>query len=92
MTANADLITAEVTDVLLVPNQAITPDRAAGKYYVELVQADGTANEIEVQVGLSDDNFSQITSGLVEGDTLIIPEFTTSSDEIGPGQNGPFGG
>jgi len=32
MTANADLITAARQGVLLVPNQAITPDRAAGKY------------------------------------------------------------
>ena len=87
MTANADLITAEVTDVLLVPNQAITPDRSAGKYYVELVQDDGTSNEIEVQVGLSDDSFTQISNGLVEGDTLLIPDNT--STEIAPG---PFGG
>lgn len=92
MTANANLITAEVEDVLLVPNQAITPDRAAGKYYVELEQADGTTSQIEVQVGLSDENFTQITNGLQAGDTLIIPDFTTSNDEEGPGSGGPFGG
>ena len=33
LTANANLITAQRNDVLLVSNAAITPDRAAGKYF-----------------------------------------------------------
>ena len=92
MTANANLITAELSNVLLVPNQAITPDRAAGKYYVDLLQADGTTQQVEVQVGLADDNFTQIKDGLVAGDTLVIPGVTTANDEQGPGNGGPFGG
>lgn len=91
MTANANLITAEVTNVLLVSNQAITPDRAAGKYYVDLRQADGTTREVEVQVGLTDDDFTQITDGLIAGDTLVIPNFTIANEEQGPGNGGPFG-
>ena len=92
MTANANLITAEAANVLLVPNQAITPDRAAGKYYVELLQADGTTSKVEVQVGLMDDDFTQITDGLLENDTLVIPNFKIAKEEQGPGNGGPFGG
>ena len=51
MTANASLVTANIQDVLLVPNRAITADREAGKYYVNLVR-DGQVSQEEVAVGL----------------------------------------
>ncbi len=90
MTANADLITAQRSDVLLVPNRAITPDRAAGKYYV--TRADGQG--VEVTIGLRDGENTQITSGLNAGDELVI-ETAVPVDELlppGPGGGGPFGG
>ncbi|MCC6606165.1 MAG: efflux RND transporter periplasmic adaptor subunit [Anaerolineae bacterium] len=90
MTANADLITAQRSDVLLVPNRAITPDRAAGKYYV--TRADGQV--VEVTIGLRDGENTQITSGLNAGDELVI-ETAVPVDELlppGPGGGGPFSG
>ena len=90
MTANANLITAQRSDVLLVPNRAITPDRTAGKYYVML--ASGEA--VEVTIGLRDEINTQITSGLNEGDQLLI-ETATPVETFGPGSGddgGPFGG
>ena len=90
MTANANLITAQRSDVLLVPNRAITPDRAAGKYYVTL--ASGEA--VEVTIGLRDENNTQITSGLSEGDELLIEIAQPVEDVFAPGgdDGGPFGG
>jgi len=73
MTANAELTTANREDVLLVPNRAITADRAAGKYYVNLVQGD-TIARTEVSIGLRDKDFTEITGGLEEGDELFIGE------------------
>jgi HlyD family secretion protein len=73
MTANAELITAERENVLLVPNRAITADRQAGKYYVNLVEGDSIA-KTEVTIGLRDKDFTEITSGLEEGDELFIGE------------------
>jgi HlyD family secretion protein len=61
MTANANLITAEKDNVLLVPNRAITPDRVAGKYYVTLVNGEET-EQIEVEIGLRDGDFTEIIS------------------------------
>ncbi|MAT95915.1 MAG: hypothetical protein CL608_02010 [Anaerolineaceae bacterium] len=90
MTANANLITAQRSDVLLVPNRAITPDRAAGKYYV--TRADGEV--VEVMIGLRDEANTQITSGLNEGDELLI-ETAQPVQTFGPGSGndgGPFGG
>ena len=84
LTANANLITAQREEVLLVPNAAITPDRAAGKYYVDLKQADGTFAQVEVTIGLRDGDNTQITSGLTAGDQLGL---VTSQPvvEFGPG-------
>ena len=74
MTANASLVTANIKDVLLVPNRAITADREAGKYYVNLVQ-DGQISQEEVAVGLRDSNYTRITEGLSEGDQVMIGDF-----------------
>ncbi|MCC6604425.1 MAG: efflux RND transporter periplasmic adaptor subunit [Anaerolineae bacterium] len=91
MTANADLITAQRSDVLLVPNRAITPDRAAGKYYV--TRADGEL--VEVTIGLRDGENTQITSGLEAGDELVV-QTAVPANNIGiplpGGGGGPFGG
>jgi len=76
MTANADLITAQRDDVLLIPNRALTVDRAENKYYVNLVQIgpDGeiSTTQTEVTAGLRDRRNTQITGGLSEGDQVLI--------------------
>jgi len=79
MTANAELVTANRENVLLVPNRAITADRQAGKYYVNLVQAD-TVVKTEVTIGLRDKDYTEITSGLGEGDQLFIGEVSEKLD------------
>ena len=83
MTANANLLTAQREDVLLLPSQAIIADREAGRYYVNLVgdddatQADDggatsgvTVERVEVVIGLRDDENTQILEGLQEGDRV----------------------
>jgi HlyD family secretion protein len=90
MTANANLITAQRSNVLLVPNRAITPDRTAGKYFVTLASGD----VVEVTIGLRDEANTQITSGLNEGDQLLIGT-GQPVETFGPGSGndgGPFGG
>ena len=83
MTANATIVVSSKDGVLVVPNQAITPDRTAGKYYVNrvLTGPDGaqTTEKVEVTVGLKDDNNTEITSGLQAGDKLLIGTLASSS-------------
>lgn len=88
LTANANLITAQRQDVLLVPNAAITPDRAAGKYFVDVQQADGSFRQVEVSIGLRDDENTQITSGLTEGDVLQLVTSQPTQNFGGPGSFG----
>jgi len=79
MTANAELVTASRENVLLVPNRAITADRQAGKYYVNLVQGD-TVVKTEVTIGLRDKDYTEVTSVLEEGDKLAIGEVSEKLD------------
>jgi len=79
MTANAELVTASREGVLLVPNRAITADRQANKYYVNLIQGD-TVVKTEVTIGLRDNKYTEITSGLKDGDELFIGEVSEVLD------------
>lgn len=79
MTANAELVTASREGVLLVPNRAIIADRQAGKYYVNRIQGD-TVVKTEVAIGLRDQNYTEITSGLEEGDQLFTGEASEKLD------------
>jgi len=73
MTANAQVTTAELHDVLLVPNRAIISDRQTGKYYVNRLQ--GNAQQrVEVTIGLRDSTYTQITGGLEPGDQVSIAQ------------------
>jgi hypothetical protein len=71
MTANAELITANLQDVLLVPNRAIIADRQSGKYYVDLLR-NGETVRTEVRIGSRDSDYTQIIQGLEDGDQLTI--------------------
>jgi RND family efflux transporter MFP subunit len=92
MTANADLITNVGEDVLLVPNAAITADRENGTYTVNLVRTeeDGskTVQPVEVTIGLKDKDHTQVISGLVEGDVVILGTFEAPTLRFGPGGGG----
>jgi len=93
MTADADLTTNEITGVLLVSNRAIDVDRTNGTYSVMLVVGD-SVEEVPVTIGLRDSQYTQITSGLNEGDELMVGNAAPVQD-FGPGSEdggGPFGG
>ncbi len=93
MTADVDMVVASAEDVLLVPNQAIEADRAAGRYYVNIPGADGATERLEVLIGLRNGTQTQILEGLEEGDVVVLPQIpeTQSDDRFGSG-GGPFSG
>jgi HlyD family secretion protein len=69
MTANAELTTVEQQNVLLVPNQAIISDRETDSYYVNRVDGD-SLTEVAVTIGLRDARYTEVTSGLQDGDRV----------------------
>ncbi|MEM8858692.1 MAG: efflux RND transporter periplasmic adaptor subunit [Chloroflexota bacterium] len=91
MTANADLITASFSEILLVPNSAITADRTAGTYTVKVVvDSEDGQNIIEsvpVTIGAKSENYTEVTGGLSAGDEVALGEIEAPITEIqiGPG-------
>jgi macrolide-specific efflux system membrane fusion protein len=74
MTVSVSIITATAQDVLAVPSAAVKSS-AAGKY-VQTLQ-NGQPVNVTVEVGMSNDVYTEITSGLTEGQEIIVS--TTSS-------------
>ncbi len=72
MTAEASVVVAQQVDVLVVPNEYIRLDRDQGKAFVNIVNADGQLQEIEVTLGLQGEDNSEIVTGLEAGDVLAV--------------------
>jgi macrolide-specific efflux system membrane fusion protein len=90
-TANVTVQTAKVTNALYVPSTAVIS--SAGTYSVTLPNGGGTK---QVQIGVRGDSFTQITSGLKEGDKVELiqgPIGTgTGAGGAGAGRTGQPGG
>jgi multidrug efflux pump subunit AcrA (membrane-fusion protein) len=103
MSATVDIETTVATDVLAVPSAAVkTKD---GSKYVVVVGANGTTTNKNVTVGVSDDSYTQIVSGISEGVMVSTGSATSSSSSSssstksgggfmsgGPGGGGPPSG
>jgi len=84
MSANVTIVTDVRPDVLLVPNWAIRIDRATGRAYVNRLVG-GQASEVQVQTGLRNETDSEVTSGVREGDVIIVGGVTGLSTLISEG-------
>jgi HlyD family secretion protein len=71
LSATASIITQELDQVLLIPNRSIQIDRSTGRAFVEKM-VDGIPTRTEVQLGARNEQFSEVLSGLSEGDVLAI--------------------
>lgn len=75
MSCRAEIFTATKDAVLAAPIQAILVEEDLSRDETEryvFVKRNDTAVRVEVEVGLSDDTYQEITSGLDEGDEVII--------------------
>ena len=98
MTASVSVLVDQATDVLVVPQGAIT---GSGERATVLVRdAEGAAVSTPVTIGLQGDTGTEIVAGVDEGDVLVIPSAEDLSFPEGgvPGSgrdddpDGPFGG
>jgi RND family efflux transporter MFP subunit len=91
MTANVSIQTAEVENALLVPTLALT--RTRGGYQVAVVNPNDPSappEMREVEVGLSDGQFTQIVQGLQAGEQVQVT-FTPTQNNGNPFFRGGFG-
>ncbi|GJL53402.1 MAG: hemolysin D [Nitrospirales bacterium] len=70
LTANVDIVTESLDDVLTVPLEALQAER--GDDIVE-VMVNGTPAPRKVQVAFRTESHAVITDGLVEGDNVVMP-------------------
>lgn len=78
MSATAIITTAQVDNVVLVPNRYIQLDRESGRAFVQkMVGGEPVLQEIEL--GLRNDRFSQVLAGLSSEDEIAL--IRTSSQE-----------
>jgi HlyD family secretion protein len=82
MSAIADIIIDKRTEVLLIPNQAITQDSEGNPVVETLIK--GQVQERTVVIGISDGIQTEIIDGLSEGETVVI-ELRTNTKPAGPG-------
>ncbi len=71
MTAQAEVLTKEIPDVLAVPSAAVHSQN--GSSVVTVLQPDGTQRSVPVQPGATGDGKTQIVSGLQEGQQVVLP-------------------
>jgi HlyD family secretion protein len=77
MSASVTIILDSAQNVLVVPESAVQTE--GRNSVVEVQKDDGTTEKVTVQTGLSDGSNVEITEGLEEGQTVIIPARAASS-------------
>lgn len=74
MSITADIITDVKTDILAVPSSAIKTD-GNGKY-VQMLGSNGQPQNFPVEVGISNNTMTEITSGLSDGEQIVTSVIT----------------
>jgi len=88
LSVTANLVIEQKQNVVLVPNQAVSVK--SGKNYVLVQKADGTREEREVTVGLSDFQNTEIVNGLAASEQVAIAK-TKGSTSTATSQQQGFG-
>lgn len=77
MNASVTIIVDQAQDVLMVPDGAIQTE--GRNSVVEVQKDDGSTENVIVQTGLTNGTNTEITQGLEEGQTVIIPTRTATA-------------
>jgi len=68
MTAEVKITRERAEDVLIIPRQALS---ARGDEYHVFVVEEGMARRRQVRVGMQDEDYAEVRSGLNEGDVVV---------------------
>ena len=70
------IVTDKAEDVIVIPNRVMHLDETTRTPYVEKI-IDGVPTRVDVTLGLRNEQYSEVTSGLEEGDELAIRRIDT---------------
>ena len=99
MNVDVEILIEEKEDALVIPIEAVT--KVGTKYIVSTKDEEGNSTPLEIEIGITTDNYVEVISGLSEGDSVY---YTTEASEdfsggfmipgmgSGGGQNRPEGG
>ena len=90
MSLSATIITDSKSDALIVPNSAINRD-TDGSAYVQIMK-NGVPVKQPVEVGLTNDTMTEITSGLNEGDQIVSQTIKSGNSTSSAAQTQQGGG
>ena len=89
MSVEGEIVVEEKNDVLLIPSGAISANR--GKKRVTVVSG-GETKEVTIEIGISDGSFTEVLSGLKEGDIVQISSLPKTGFSTGTeNRNAGFG-
>ena len=89
MTVTVSIVVQQRNNVLLVPTAAIaTTGRQA---YVQVVLPSGATEQRSIQTGISSGQYTEVSSGLSEGEKVIVPKGTTTTSTSTQQQQAPGG-
>ena len=77
LTVTVSIVVDERTDVLMVPNSAISTQ--GGQTYVQVVAADGSLEQRAIKTGITNWTYTEVTDGLSEGEQISVPQGTAST-------------
>jgi len=79
MTVSVEIITAQITNAVLLPTDALRRDGNGGLFV--LVNRDARAHQVAVETGLQGTGTTEITKGLTAGDRVILPGSLVSAGD-----------
>ena len=88
-TVTVSIIVQQSTGVLMIPNGAITS--SGGQTYVKVQTSAGTIEEREIKTGISNWQYTEVTSGLDEGEQVMVAQ-NTATTSTSTTQQGRFQG
>ena len=84
MTAKCSIVLEKAENVIAVATEAI--EEQNGKNYVTVKNGDDSTKQVEIEIGIANDAYTEVKSGLNEGDIVIIEKEESSSNGHGGNQ------
>ncbi len=88
MSASVIIRVEELTGQLLIPNWVVRIDQTTGQPYVYRRTTKGDLERVDIRLGIRYEGYSQVLSGLNEGDILVPPQNNGAGRQF----RFPFGG
>lgn len=89
VSVEVEIVYERRTDVLTVPAAAVTTTE--GVSTVTVIRADGSEEEVQVEIGETSGSLTEVVSGINEGDEVLVTVFTPGEGNTGGGFPGGGG-